>query len=261
MAKAAKEAKGLNRILLAIGLREYVKTASEDDIANVIASGVGMDEGESEGADASEKSEAKDAKGKDAKGNDARKRLHDALDRMLDSKDEEQEALDEDMEQLRGLLAGGASSEKSKNTSGLDEDKEEKEEEKESEAEDADEDEEEAEAEDEAVESEASKPLSESERAKSPSPSAVDGATVLKALKPFVAKSSDKRLRQAFDTASKLVHGNSKGSKGGYSAAIKASKAVGKDAKEQLDERERQSKIVEEANNAYAKRRGVNKVS
>ncbi len=272
----AKVFSPLMKKLLAIGVKEHAKTASESEIGELLKIGVAMDEGESEGADADEHpkgckcadckdskgKDAKDGKGKDADGNDARKRMHDALDRMLDSKDDEQAAQDADMEQLRGLLSGGAGSEKTKTTPGVDGEEEESEaadgEEEEGEGEDADEDEE-GEGADEAVESAASKPLAESERAKSPAPSAVDAATVLKALKPFVAKAGDKRLLKAFDTASQLVKGTAtRSSKGGYRAVSQASKAVGKDAAEQLETRTKANKIAEDANAEYRKMRGVN---
>ncbi len=271
----AKSFSPLLKKLLAIGVKEHAKTASESEIGELLKIGVAMDEGESEGADADEHpkgckcadckdSKGKDSKdGKDAKGEDARKRMHDALDRMLDSKDDEQAAQDADMEQLRGLLSGGAGSEKTKNTPGVDgEEDEEGEgadgEEEEGEGEDGDEDEE-GEGADEAVESEASKPLSAAERAKSPAPSAVDAATVLKALKPFVAKANDKRLNKAFDTACQLVRGTAaKSSKGGYRAVATASKAVGKDAADQLETRNKVNKIAEDANAEYRKMRGVN---
>lgn len=270
----AKGFSPLLKKLLAIGVKEHAKTASEAEIGELLKIGVAMDEGESEGADAEAHpkgckcgdcmdSKGKDSKdGKDAKGEDARKRMHDALDRMLDSKDDEQEALDADMEQLRGLLSGGAGSEKTKNTPGVDGEEESEAadgEEEEGEGEDSEEDEEESEAADEAVESQASKPLAEGQRSKSPAPSAVDAATVLKALKPFVAKANDKRLNKAFDTAMQLTKGTAgKSSKGGYAAVARASKAVGKDAADQLETRNKATKIAEDANAEYRKMRGVN---
>lgn len=269
----AKVFSPLMKKLLAIGVKEHAKTASENEISELLKIGVAMDEGESEGADADEHpkgckcadckdSKGKHAKGKDAKAEDARKRMHDALDRMLDSKDDEQAAQDADMDQLRGLLSGGAGSEKTKTTPGVDGEEEESEvNDEEGEGEDGEEDEE-GEGADEAVETEASKPLSESQRAKSPAPSAVDSidaATVLKALKPFVAKANDKRLNKAFDTASQFVRGTAgKSSKGGYRAVSQASKAVGKDAADQLETRNRGNKIAEDANAEYRKMRGVN---
>lgn len=268
----AKGFSPLLKKLLAIGVKEHAKTASEAEIGELLKIGVAMDEGESEGADAEAHpkgckcgdcmggKDAKDGKGKDAKAEDARKRMHDALDRMLDSKDDEQEALDADMEQLRGLLSGGAGSEKTKNTHGVDgeEESEAADGEEEGEGEDSDEDEE-GEGADEAVQSEAAPPLKEGERSKSPAPSAVDAATVLKALKPFVAKANDKRLNKAFDTAMQLTKGTAgKSSKGGYAAVSRASKAVGKDAADQLETRNKANKIAEDANAEYRKMRGVN---
>ena len=276
MAKQNAEPNGINKLLLALGLKEYVKTASEDDIANVINIGVAMDESTT-GKDADEhpkgcrcndcKGTAKDAKtGMDA---DDRKRLHDALDRALDGKEEEQAAQDADMEQLRGLLAGGASSQKAKNSaidSAASEEEQAKvleaeaeEEESEAEGEDS-EDEEEGEGNDEAVQSEASPRLPAEARTKSPMPTAVDAATVLRALKPFVAGANNTRLNKAFDTASQLVRGTAKAAgKTSYVAVNRASKAVGKDAADQLDRRSQSQKIADEANAAYKSRLGKNK--
>jgi hypothetical protein len=253
----------LGKTLLAVGLKEWVKTATDEEIAGVIANTklghAAMDEGESEGADEDEHpkgcrcadcmDKGKDAK--DAKSNDARERLYRTIDKLMDAqesgKQEEQEALDADMETLRGLLAGGAGAEKTKDTPGVDE-----KEEVEEEAEGNDEEEEKVEAEDEAVQSEASPELKEGQRAKSPAPSAVDAATVIKALKPFAARSTDKAFKSAFDTAAKLVKGTAGTGKGSYSAVARAAAATGKDAQEQLDKQ--RDKASEEANAAYKTR-------
>lgn len=263
--------KTLLQKLLAIGVKEHVKTASEEEIGEVLKLSVAMDAGESEGADAEAHvagCKCTDCMGsaKDAKAKDKRARYHSVLDKMLDAgeanQQEEQEALDADMEELRGLLAGGAGSEKTKDTPGVDAESEE-----EAEAEDSDEDEEEneeAEAEDEAVESAAAPVIPAEARAKSPAPSAVDAATVLKALKPFIATAGTpagaKRLAKAFDTATKTVKDNTKGSKGSYKAVAHAAAATGKDAAEQLDNRTKQQKISDEANAAYRGMRGKNSV-
>lgn len=198
---------------------------------------IAMDIEHDKNCDCKECKAAMDKAASDAKAKD-RKRFHDALDRHLDSKEaedaEREEAEDADFQELRGLLAGGAGAMKSKSTNGLDNEEEyeaedEDMEDAEHEAEDESEEEkEEHEAEDEAVETNPSPEIPSADRPKPVVPRAVDSAykaganAVLKALKPVIARSKDKRVRGAFDTATKIVR-ETKPAKGSYAKVAKAS--------------------------------------
>lgn len=233
------------------------------------------------GADA--KSTAKDGASKDRKG------LHDALDKMLDAKDSEEaakaEADDADMEELRSLFGAGqgADSEGEAEDAEADDDfddlveklmkrgyskeaatkiagKVATEKGEDAEPDDEDEDEDDNEANDEAVQTNPSPELKESERGQNPVPSAVDSASfiagqraALKALKPFVAASKDKRLKGAFDTATKLTRSSVSKTTGGYGKVAAAASKKGSAAMDAgLDPEQRR---IEEANKAYAARR------
>lgn len=201
-----------------------------------------------------EKPKADDAKAKD------RARQHAALDKLMDANDakaaEDAAASDADMEELRGILSGGAGAEKSKTTEGLDEECEE--------GMDADEDEDddESEAEDSLGDHEESTVIAPEDRSENPVPAAVDAAfrdgqkSVLKALKPHVAVSKDARFKKAFDTASKAVSGKSVASKGTYSSfaklSAKANDSVG------ADPYAKENKVYSAANKYYADRHGKN---
>lgn len=208
--------------LLAMGLKAFAATAEPKDLA------VAMDAIASEEAKPEPVKDAQPAK--DAAASDARKRMHDALDKMLDGKEEEQKAAasasDEDAKNLAALFGKDAevtaAKEDATDAADADENGEE-------------ESEEETPATDEAVQSEASPIIAPEDRQQADVPSAVDAAykagqdAVLKALKPFVAKTSDSRLRGAFDTASKLAKNPVSKSKGGYSAVARAAATVGTD--------------------------------
>lgn len=219
--------------LLAMGLKVFAVTAEPKDLA-VAMDAIAADAGHSEDCKCSDcKPASKDAEvapAKDAAASDARKRMHDALDKMLDGKEEEQKAAasasDEDAKNLAALFGKDAdvtaAKEDATDAADADEDTEE-------------ESEEETEATDEAVQSEASPIIQPADRQQPDVPAAVDAAfkagqdAVLKALKPFVAKSNDARLRGAFDTATKLTRSAVARPKGGYGAVLRAAGAVGKD--------------------------------
>jgi hypothetical protein len=248
----------------------FAKDAKPEEVAEVIAS-LADELEKKQGAvanDSATEEKKTEAKAEDADGKDARKRMHDALNKLMDGKEAEQNALDEDMEQLAGLLAGGAGAEKSKSTNGLDSESEEEKEEVE--AEDSEDNEDEGEAEDEAVESEASPELSSSERFGKNVPAATDNAikdaerkgrlATLVAIKPFVAKSGDKRLVAAFDSAMKQLTGKAL-SKSSYGKVAKAAQTPGKSAMDSINKHGNASqKAIAEANADYASMRGKNTV-
>jgi hypothetical protein len=259
----AKRKTGVEKILLALGLKEYVKTASEDDIHNVMTSGIGLD-AEPEAKDATH---AKDCKGGDCKGcggtgkdaDETRMKFHKALDRMLDSKDQEQAVQDADMEELKGLF--GASSAKSKTTEGLDEEVKPVGEEEETAATD-DEEELPGEGEDEAVQSEASPKLPAEARTKPDVPAIVDAAfsegskqTLLR-LRPFVAKlPKGHPMRGAFDSALTELRSAPKGSKGSYAAFVTAAQSRARGVGIDTDPEDKDAKRNTTADDAYAAER------
>jgi hypothetical protein len=249
--------------LRALGLQQVAKTATPEEFA-VALDAAKEDEPKPKADDAKhgtgcDCATCKDAKpkGKDAKADDKRKRMHDALDRTLDSADEEQNAMDADMEELAGILQGGAGAAKTKETPGVDSEAEAEDENKEEEEE---EEEEEGEAEDKAVESNASPELEVSERFGKNVPTATDKSfrdgqrSVLKALKPFVATSGNKRLVAAFDTANKVITSKAV-TKSGYGKVAVAAKTLGAEAKDSINIRQKQ---IDDANAAYAAMRGKN---
>jgi hypothetical protein len=206
--------------LLAMGFKAFAATAEPKEIA------VAMD-------CMSEDAEVKAEPAKDAEvtpANDARKRAHDALDKMLDGKEEEAKAAaaasDKDMDDLKGLFASKDAEPTDKKEDASTEDAENEQEESE----------EETDATDAAVQTEASPIIEPSNRQQPVVSAAVDAAfkegqqMILKALKPFVAKSNDPRLKGAFDTATKLTREAVAKTKGSYSAVAKAAATVAKDA-------------------------------
>jgi hypothetical protein len=190
------------------------------------------------------KPEAEDAKAKD------RKRFHDALDKLMDSRQAEEaeiaEAEDADMEELKSMFGEkkAASDAEPEADDEEAEDSEEKEEE------------EEAEASDEAVQSQSVPVLQPGERQENPEPSAVDAAYVagqkaaLKAFKPFVAASKDRRLKAAFDTATKLTKAAKTSGGGSY---VKVAVAAGARGKSAMDAAGDPEKKREDALNAAFK--------
>lgn len=235
----------LNKIIRGLGFQKWAADAKPEDIATALDEMSAVDEKEhAKGCDCKDCKPGKDEKmeATDAKGND-RKKFHDALDRMLDSKDDEQNAMDEDMESLKSLFKGTAAEDEEK-----DADEEEK-----TEASDEDEDEE-SEAEDSDIDHTEGKVIAPEDRPEKDTPRATDSAayragmsTALKALKPFVAKSKDARLKGAFDTATKLAKTATVKSNASYAKFARAS-ATAKDSVNQKS-------YEDMANEAYAKAR------
>lgn len=245
------------KLWLAMGFKAWAQNAKPEELA------AAMDEAsetkkETEANDKAHGNDCacKDCKpaGKDAKAND-REKYHAALDKLLDGKEKEQAAQDADMEALKGLLGektGATDSEEDKKDGeGKDEDLKTLEEE-----ETEGKDEEEIEAVDEAVQSNSSPKIPSEDRNKADVPGAVDAAYIegqramLKAMRPFVARSKDKALRGAFDTAVTTLRNNPAGSKGSYSAFAKAAAtATGMDSDPSID---REAKLCKAADDAYA---------
>ena len=268
------------KVLKALGLQHVAKTATPEEFATALDAAA--DE-RSEAADAAHgegcecktcKPKAADATGKDAE----RERYHKALDRMLDSKAakdaEAAAAEDADMEELTGLLSGGAGAIRSKKTDGLDsvgadereEEAPEGEDEGEEEApegEDEGEEEEGGEGEDEAVQSNASPEIPADKRSKTAVPSATDSAyregqlAILKIMKPIVAKSGDKKAVAAMDAAMKRLTTRSQSGGSSYRAVAAAAGKRNAAAMDSLDTHE---KAVKDANAMYAEMRGKNTV-
>jgi hypothetical protein len=223
----------------------------------------------------------KAAKGKDAEMKPDRKRFHDALERHLDSMEAEKEVKDNDLNELRMLMAPGNTV--SKETPGLDAEEEEEgmdaeetEEEKEAKGEDAEEDvkenEEARETEETAAADEelsASSPIIEPvDRQKPDVPSAVDSAALqaakkegailaLKAFRPFVARSTDKKLRAGFDSVVREVNKGSLTKGDGYKKVAKAASTQDSAAIDSAKVKggvkfETPTQLAEAANKAYA---------
>lgn len=184
---------------------------------------------------------------KDARDAKDRKRFHDALDRIMDSTDEIEEAKDADVKELRDML---------KTSSANDEEKEKKEEEKEEKpAEDEEEKEEETASDESALTIE---PADRPESAGPGTDAAIDdarreGATiVLKALKPLIARTKDKALIGAFDTAAKAAQGKPTGNtSNGYEKFATASATRSKAAQ---DSAKSTAISYEDAEKAYKER-------
>lgn len=231
-----------------------LKALFQDDKLNDEQLSVALDSMYARDEEPEEKKEEEKPKADDAKAKD-RKRQHDALDKLMDANDakaaEDAAASDADMEELRGILSGGAGAEKSKTTEGLDEECEE---------EGMDEDPEEVEAEDSVGDHEESTVISPEDRSDNPLPAAVDAAfvagqkSVLKALKPHVAVSKDARFKKAFDTASKVVVGKAVGSKGTYASFAKLSAKANDSVSE--DPYAKENKLAKEVSKYYADRHG-----
>jgi len=163
-------------------------------------------------------------------GADRRKRLHDALDRRLDEEESnelEQEAMDtESRKELRELMADEDCNDEEEEPDGEDEEKEE----------------EEGEGEDEVPDGTGTPEIPAAERTHASVPEATDAAfrsgavSVLKVLKPLIAKSSDKKLKAAFDTAIKTVAGHTRQKKtGNYGKFARAAATMSDAAKAQMN--------------------------
>lgn len=239
--------------LRVLGLKALFADQSLKDDDLLTAFDAAVEEGEEKKEEKEDKPKADDAKAKD------RARHHAALDKLMDEREakaaEDAAASDADMEELRGILAGGAGAEKSKNTEGLDA------EEDDCEGEGMDEgEEEEPEAEDSVEDHEESEVIAPEDRSKNPVPAAVDAAfregqkSVLKALKPHVAASKDVRFKKAFDTATKVVVGKSVASKGTYASFAKLSAKANDSVAP--DPYTTEAKVVKQVNKYYADRHG-----
>ena len=180
------------------------------------------------------------------------------------------------MEELTGLLSGGAGAIRSKKTDGLDsvgaDEREEEapegedegeEETPEGEDEGEEEEEEGGEGEDEAVQSNASPEIPADKRSKTAVPSATDSAyregqlAILKIMKPIVAKSGDKKAVAAMDAAMKRLTTRSQSGGSSYRAVAAAAGKRNAAAMDSLDTHE---KAVKDANAMYAEMRGKNTV-
>lgn len=252
--------------LKVLGLRALFQDSklTDDEMITAFDAAYAKDE-EEKREEKEEKAEEKaEPNAKDAKAKDRSTRMHAALDRYIKDSEakeaEESAASDADMEELRGILSGGAGAEKSKTTEGLDEDCEE------GMDSDEEENEEESEAEDSLGDHEESTILTPEERFERQVPSATDAAytagmkagakAFANALKPHVAVSRDARFKKAFDTATKVVSASSiKKNAGSYSSfnrgASKATDSVGNGM-------DREAKLASISNKAYAERHGKN---
>lgn len=238
-------------------IRQWAKDAKADDVATVV---------DALSSELEKKEEAKDgvSHGKDCKGGDCagckdaapaadaktndRKRFHDALDKMLDGKEEEMNAADADMEELKTMFTGAA---KDETTAGDQNGKEMPKDGGIEEGRDAD------------LEALVIEPADRTQStgagtdAKAALDSAkMDGAkAVLKALRPVVANSNDKKLKGAFDTVVKTLAGTVTGGtsdKGGYGAAARAAASTGKDGKES---QATAAKVAKDMEDAYSARK------
>jgi len=187
---APKEHKVKNIVkhILGLGLNSYAKDATPEELAEASRSVARDAEGEEKPKEEEKKEESKDA------GMDRRKRLHDALDRQLEAEDRKN-SHDADIEDLKKLL--GAKDESEEEEKKAEEKDAEGEESEVKPIEDAEGEEEEKE---ESEDSEIVRPepdLPAGDRPKSQFDSAIK---VLKAMRPFIAKTHDKKLHAAFDT-------------------------------------------------------------
>lgn len=208
--------------------------------------------------------EGKDAKAKD----EERSRLHKALDKMLDSKDsaaEEQAAQDEeDTERLKALFVtpsqeesrqAGVDEEMESNNAARSEQETVAEEERGAAAdeEDDEEDDEPAEGEDEAVETNPSPEIPAGQRSGRDVPAATDAAykdgidLMAKALKPFIARSKDKKLIGAFDSAVKRAKGQGWQGAASYGRVARAAVVATDSARSQFDAEEARNKAIEDS--------------
>jgi hypothetical protein len=249
-------------------IRQWAKDAKAEDVATVVDALSSelekKEEDKNEGKDAKHgkdcdckdcknASDAKDSKEANDKKAMDRKRYHDALDKMIDGKEEEMEASDADMEELKAMFTGGAKDGKDETVAGSQDGKEmpanggiEGTRDSELEAliiEPADR------TQSTGAGTDAAKALDEAR---------IDGAkAVLKALRPLVANSSDKKLKGGFDTVVKTVidatvaPGGTAG-KGGYGAVATAASQVGKDAKAS----KAATTVPKEVEDAYSARKG-----
>jgi hypothetical protein len=120
-------------------------------------------------------------------------------------------------------------------------------------------------ADDSAVESEASPEILKHARFKTLVPSATDSAyrrgkmDAIKALKPFVARSGNKQLVRAMDSAIKQITARPV-SKGGYGKFSAGAKARGASAQDSMNQRNDAEKKIAAINAEYRKLRGTNVV-
>lgn len=249
------------KFLQALGLQTFLKDAKPEDAItamDAMAETV-VEKAEHTGA-TDEDTHPKGCKCSDCKGGmdaaakdkEMRDGIHKILDRMLDERDTaaatEDEEYNKGKETLAGLLAGGAGAIASKEAQahGADEDME---------AEDEESDEEEGEsAEDEAVQSEASPLIPPADRQEKVVPSATDSSIskqILKTLKPVIAASSDKKVRAAFDSVSKMVYAKPVAGKTSSKAFARAAGRTTATDSKPVD-------VSEAANAAYAKMKRTN---
>lgn len=214
-------------------------------------------------ADPEKKPEGKDASGKD----EEKARLHAALDKMLEGRDnakEEQAAQDEaDAEALKALFvtpsqevarSSGADEELETNNVARSEQETVAEEERGAAAdEETEEDDESAEGEDEAVETNPSPEIPAGQRSGRDVPAATDAAykagvdIMATALKPFIARSKNKQLIGAFDSAVKRAKGQGWQGAASYGRVARAAVVANDSARSQFDAEEARNKAMEDS--------------
>lgn len=215
-------------------------------------------------AEPEKKPEGKDASGKD----EEKKRLHAALDKMLDGRDnmkEEQAAQDEaDAESLKALFVtpsqeesrqAGVDAEMETNNVARSEQETVAEEERTAAADEESEEEEEdtPEGEDEAVETNPSPEIPADKRSGRMVPTATDAAykagvdIMATALKPFIARSKNKQLIGAFDSAVKRAKGQGWQGSASYGRVARAAVVATDSARSQFDEEEARNKKMEDS--------------
>lgn len=224
--------------LLGLGLKAMAADAEPEDLAEAAEAVSKHQEPPAESEDKKTNDAAKDS-AKDAVATDEaarRKRMHDALDRALDSEPDEEDkdkdkvedarAADADLEELKGVMdALFGEKEKEEEKGGEAEDEEEEEEflEEESEAEDADDG---PEGPGQCTEESGKESVVGDARAADRARAADGAETVLKVLRPFIARSNDAALHKAFNTALRSVNGVSRvKTEGGYGKFAAASRA------------------------------------
>lgn len=210
--------------------------------------------------DAEPEPAAKDAKAADAE------RMHKALDKMLAGRDnaqQEQEANDAaDLEALKSMFAAKGNDSEASEEAGREAAAEE---ETAATDEDGEEEENQEYTEDEAVESNPSPAIPAGERSAKMVPSATDAAyragakAALDGLKPFIARSKNKQLMGAYDTAAKLAKGSGWQGAASYTKFAHAASTASDSAQRSMvdAEQEREQKMEKAYAEARNKMRGV----
>jgi hypothetical protein len=250
-------------------LANWAKDAKPEEVADIVDQIVGEIEKNSHHSVATDSTPAKDVKDAKDDAKDAasdRKRFHDAVDRLLEHGETQEKTMDADIEELGNLFKKWSSEEKKESShttdSDTDDDDDGEDEAEDEAADDSDADDEE-EKEKEAKDEEAGDAfvIEPSDRPVSVGPGTDElrkarrqGARdALKLLKPIVAKSGNKKLIAAFDTALKSVQGKSTGkTSGGYGKFAHASNNRGREAQDSVDNGpSKQVKFMQDAEKLY----------